>query len=205
MSKKSFNKMAGVFGVASPVLAFVLIGLAISRAAWFTWTGNALSDLGVHEESAWLFNSGLFLSGILTVIFAFGVIRFYGTKAAGRSGAFFLLLAGVFLAAIGVFPETAPNNIHYIVSVAFFSALPLSLFLQSLTLITSTAGRSLGTFTLVMAIIALLPWVIWTAFKPYSGVAIPELVSAIAAALWSITMGIKLMRVQSPFDRFKAA
>ncbi|MEM2102957.1 MAG: DUF998 domain-containing protein [Candidatus Bathyarchaeia archaeon] len=194
MSYKSVNKVAGVSGVLSPVLAFVLIGLAISRASWFTWTDNALSDLGVHEESALLFNSGLILSGILTVIFAFGVMRFYGTKSVGRSGTFFLLLAGIFLAAIGVFPETAPNNIHYIVSVAFFGALPLSLFIQSAALMTSTASRSFGVFTLVMAIVALSPWAIWTAFKPYSGVAIPELISAVAAALWSITMGTKLIR-----------
>jgi len=190
--------MVGVFGVLSPVLAFVLIGLAISRASWFSWSENALSDLGVHDESALLFNSGLILSGILTVIFAFGVIRFYGTKAVGRSGAFFLLLAGVFLAAIGVFPETTPNNIHYIVSVAFFAAFPLSLFIQTAALIPSTESRNLGVFTLVMAIIALSSWVIWTALKPYRGVAIPELVSAIAAALWSITMGVKLIRQAEP-------
>ncbi|MDH7595890.1 MAG: DUF998 domain-containing protein [Candidatus Bathyarchaeia archaeon] len=182
----------------SPVLAFVLIGLAISGASWFSWSENALSDLGVHDESALLFNSGLILSGILTVIFAFGVIRFYGAKTVGRSGAFFLLLAGIFLAAIGVFPETAPNNIHYIVSVAFFAALPLSLFIQTAALISSTESRNFGVFTLVMGIIALSSWAIWAALKPYRGVAIPELVSAIAAALWSISMGVKLIHQAEP-------
>lgn len=191
-------KLAGFFGVISPVLTFILIGLAISQASWFSWTENALSDLGVHAESATLFNGGLILGGTLTMVFAFGMTRFYGTQAVGRGGAFFLVLAGTFLASIGVFPETAPNNIHYIVSVAFFSMLPLSLLFQSVALLQKPQNRTLGAFTLIIALITLISWAIWIPLKPYTGVAIPELVSAMAAAVWSITLGIKLMRQPEP-------
>jgi hypothetical membrane protein len=45
-----------------------------------------------------------------------------------------------------------------------------------------------------MAIIAVIPWAIWTPLKPYRGVAIPELISALAAATWSIGMGTTLLR-----------
>jgi hypothetical membrane protein len=175
-------------------LTFILISLAISQASWFSWTGNALSDLGVHEESAVLFNSGLIIGGILTIIFAFGVMCFYQNQTVGRDGAFFLLLAGIFLAFIGIFPETAPNNIHYIVSVAFFAAFPMSFLFQSASLLSTPTHRKLGAFTLIMAIIAFISWAIWFPLKPYRGVAIPELVSALAAATWSIVMGSTLLR-----------
>ena len=198
MPDSSFIKLASFFGIINPILTFILIGLAISQASWFSWTENALSDLGVHAESATLFNSGLILGGILTLVFAFGMLRFYGDQAVGRGGAFFLLLAGIFLASIGIFPETAPNNIHYVVSVAFFAALPLSLLFQSVALLQKPKNRTLGAFTLAMAIIALIPWTIWIPLKPYRGVAIPELVSAAAAAFWSISMGTKLMRQREP-------
>ena len=187
-------RASGVFGIIGPILAFILMFLSISQAPWFTWTGNALSDLGVHEESALLFNSGLIVSGILDIVFAFGIMRFYQDHRVGRDGAFFLLLAGIFLASIGVFPETTPNNIHYIVSVAFFAMFPVSLLIQSASLLSTPARRKLGAFTLIMAIIAILPWAIWEPLKPYRGVAIPELVSALAVATWSIMMGSTLLR-----------
>lgn len=191
----SSSKLSAYCGMISPILTFVLIGLAISQASsWFSWTGNALSDLGVHEESAVLFNSGLIIGGILTIIFAFGVMRFYQNQTIGKNGAFFLLLAGIFLASIGIFPETAPNNIHYIVSVAFFAALPMSLLIQSVALMQTPTNRKLGIFTLAIAITAIMPWAIWIPLKPYEGVAIPELISATAAATWSIIMGSTLLR-----------
>ncbi len=187
-------KLSAYFGMISPILTFILIDLAIFYAPWFSWTGNALSDLGVHEESAALFNSGLIIGGILNIIFAFGVMRFYQNQTVGKDGTFFLLLAGIFLASIGIFPETAPNNIHYIVSVAFFAAFPMSLLIQSVALMQTPKNRKLGIFTLAIAIIAIIPWAIWMPLKPYEGVAIPELVSATAAATWSIIMGLTLLR-----------
>jgi hypothetical protein len=76
----------GLFGIISPILAFILISLAISQASsWFSWTGNALSDLGVHKESAVLFNSGLIIGGILSIVFAFGVMRFYQNQTSAET------------------------------------------------------------------------------------------------------------------------
>ncbi|HVP92569.1 MAG TPA: DUF998 domain-containing protein [Acidobacteriota bacterium] len=188
-------KLKAYCGIISPILTFIFISLAISQtSSWFSWTGNALSDLGIHEESAVLFNSGLIIGGVLNIVFAFGVMRFYQNQTVGRDGAFFLLLAGIFLASIGIFPETAPNNIHYIVSVAFFAALPMSLLIQSAALLSASARRKLGAFTLIMAVATVIPWAIWVPLKPYRGVAIPELISALAAATWSIGMGTTLLR-----------
>jgi len=187
-------RVSSVLGIIGPVFTFILIFSAISQAPWFTWTGNALSDLGVHEESALLFNSGLIIGGILDVVFAFGVMRFYQNRRIGRDGAFFLLLASIFLTSIGIFPETTPNNIHFIVSVAFFAMFPVSLLIQSAAMLAMPTHKKLGAFTIIMAIVAIIPWTIWIPLKPYRGVAIPELVSALAAATWSIVMSSTLLK-----------
>jgi hypothetical membrane protein len=195
MVQRKSLRLAGSFGIISPILTFILIGLAISQASsWFSWTGNALSDLGVHEVSAALFNVGLIIGGILNTIFAFGVIQFYRNQTVGKDGAFFLLLAGIFLTSIGVFPENSPNNIHYIVSVAFFSTLSMSFLIQAVALIQTPANRRLGILTLIIALTTIIPWAIWLPLKPYQGVAIPELISTLAAATWSITMGIRMLQ-----------
>jgi hypothetical membrane protein len=67
-------KAAGLCGVATPIIVLPLILLSISYSPWFSWTRNALSDLGVHE-AAILFNSSLMIGGVLALAFAFGLMQ----------------------------------------------------------------------------------------------------------------------------------
>jgi len=70
-------KISGACGILTPIVAFTCIFLAIASYPEFSWTGNALSDLGVQEGvTAVLFNSGLIFSGILALIFASGLLIF---------------------------------------------------------------------------------------------------------------------------------
>jgi len=178
-------------GVLSPIAAFVLVSLAILISPWWSWTENALSDLGVDGTNALLFNSGLILSAILFFIFVLGGLkRFFQNQVIGRIGVFFLVLVAVFLFLIGVFPEPTPYRLHIIVSVGFFATLVLSLLILAAALLRIPSERKIGVFTLTLAIIALLPWVIP---NPWKGVAIPELVAALAEAVWSVTMSIRLL------------
>jgi hypothetical membrane protein len=172
-------------------MAFILISLAILVSPWWTWTENALSDLGVDGINALLFNSGLILGAILFFIFILGGLkRFFQNQTVGRIGVFFLLLVAVFLFLIGVFPEPTPYRLHIIVSVGFFATLVLSLLILATAMLRIPSERKLGAFTLLLAIIALLPWVVP---NPWEGVAIPELIAALAGTAWSVTMSIRLL------------
>jgi len=66
-------RLAGFCGLTNPVIVFMLIALSISYSPWFSWTENALSDLGVHGIAAILFNSGLIIGGVLAITFAIGL------------------------------------------------------------------------------------------------------------------------------------
>ena len=95
-------KISGVSGVLAPLVAFTFISLAITSHPQFSWTGNALSDLGVVEGvTAVLFNSGLIIGGILAIIFASGLFIFLRNRVLGRIGAFIFTLAALALVAIG--------------------------------------------------------------------------------------------------------
>ena len=79
MNLKNVNwlKISGVCGILTPLVAFTFISLAIASSPQFSWTDNALSDLGVVEGvTAVLFNSGLIIGGILAIIFASGLFIF---------------------------------------------------------------------------------------------------------------------------------
>lgn len=84
------------------------------------WTENALSDLGVQESfTATLFNYGLIISGIMTLVFASGLLALLHKKTFGKVGSFTFMFATLALIAIGAFPENA-RPMHYLASVLLF-------------------------------------------------------------------------------------
>jgi len=181
-------KVSGLCGIISPILVLTFISLAISYSPWFSWTENALSDLGVQGTAAVLFNSGLVIGGTLAIIFATGLRKILVNPTLGSAGTLLLILDAVTLIAIGIFPETA-GVIHLYVSVAFFALLPISLFLIGTSVMQKPSERSLGLFTILVGIFVATVWAL-----PRGGAAIPELLAALAASMWSIVSGIKILK-----------
>src|SRR3990170_4206434 len=118
-------------GISTPVFAFVFIALSILTYPQFSWTNNALSDLGiVPGATASLFNYGLIVSGFFALNFAIGLYKFLDKNVLGKVGAVIFAAAGFSLEGIGWTPENVhPFNLptHYFFSVAFFSLVPISL------------------------------------------------------------------------------
>jgi len=176
-------KAAGLCGVAAPIVALSCIFLAISLSPWFSWSANALSDLGVGG-AAWLFNSGLVVGGILTMAFAIGMLQSFAGRLR-KLGAAVFLMSAISLMGIGVFSESA-GTIHFYVSVAFFALTPISLLLMGAGYALAES-KKFGLLTAVIGVLVALPW----AFG-WSAVAVPEMLSAIAATAWSAIQGVKL-------------
>ncbi len=182
-------RISGVSGVLTPLIAFTFILLAIACYPQFSWTENALSDLGVQEgATAVLFNTGLIVSGILAILFAIGLFRFLQENPFGRVGALVFVLDAFALTAIGVFPENV-KPIHYYASVILFTLFPISMLFLG-TAFLRTSNRKLAFFTFIAAIVAAIVWTI-----PFSkGVAIPETLSALSVSMWSIVLGCKMLK-----------
>jgi hypothetical membrane protein len=188
----SWIRLSGIAGILSPIIALTCILLSISSYPGFSWTDNALSDLGVQGGvTAPLFNYGLIISGVLALIFATGLFKFFTSVGAGRMSALILTAATAALVSIGIFTENA-GPVHYYVSVGFFMLFSLSAFTLAVALI-RTRMMKLGLFTLIVALIASVPWVLQF-FSPYvPNVAIPEAISATAASLCSIVLGLNML------------
>jgi hypothetical membrane protein len=186
-SKQTFLRVAGLCGVIGPLVALSCIALAVERSPWFSWTGNALSDLGARENSSALFNSGLIVGGALIVVFALGLRESLKGRAIGNAGALAFLLTAAALCSVGIFPETA-GDIHSYVSVAFFVLLVISLWLVGVALV-QLGERGLGLVIIIAGDVAAAVW----AF-PWPAEAIPELIAALAASACSITLGVRLFK-----------
>jgi len=197
MGSKNVNwlKISGVSGILAPIVAFTFILLAIALSPQFSWTGNALSDLGVQEGvTAILFNFGLIIGGISALVFASGLFVLQKTML-GRIGVFIFVLAALAFMAIGVFSENAEPT-HYYVSVTFFVLFPISMFVIGAAFLL-TAKLKMGFFTFLAAIVAALVWIMQWTIGFGSDVAIPETLSGLSASIWLMVLGFKMLREAS--------
>jgi len=71
--EKAASRVAPWTAVVAAVVAFGAILTATLVAPWFSWTGNALSDLGHHDRAtATVFNGGLMAAGLVGAVFPYG-------------------------------------------------------------------------------------------------------------------------------------
>ena len=178
------RRIAAVSGVASTGLALGGIALAVAAAPWFSWTGAALSDLGVAADPLVraAFNAGLLLGGIAALPYA----RALWTAAGDRLGRLVALLFGLtalLLAGVGAFP--ADTAAHVPVALSFFSVLTATVALDGTCRI-RTAG---GAAAVLAAVAHLAGWFLWVAVLDVGdGIAVPELVGALVLAAWVLAL-----------------
>ena len=192
--KVVYQRMGAVAGIAAPILAFTCIIVAIASYSAFSWTNNALSDLGIIPGiTGPLFNFGLYASGFLALNFAaFGLFAYFGRSWVGKIGATAFAATTLALMAIGIFNESFSGT-HYAVSVAFFVLGPISLFINTCAF-GLAHQRRMVVFSLSIGIIAALPWLLLFAFNYVPNVAIPEFVSGLAVSVWTIVLAKKMLR-----------
>jgi hypothetical membrane protein len=183
--------------MVTPVLAFTCILTAIASYPAFSWTNNALSDLGVIAGvTGPLFNFGLYSSGLFALNFAvFGLFNYLGGRWVGKVGAAVFAAAGLALMGIGFFPENVVPT-HYLFSVAFFVLLPISLLVLTGAFAFKRRTR-MALYTLAVAVVAALPWILYFSVHYVSGVAIPEAVSGLAGGAWAVVLGYKMFKAAS--------
>ena len=179
--------------MATPIIAFVFILSAIATAPKFSWTDNALSDLGVMTyPTNVIFNAGLIISGMLAMIFAVGLYLSFNESVLGRCGATIFLFCAIALFAIGVFSENM-EPMHVFASVAFFGLFPISMCVLMFAYFT-LGSQKRAVFTITAAAFAALVWVVEFLFRYVPGVAIPETLSALSVSLWTMVIGFMISR-----------
>ncbi len=189
------TRVSGVCGIASPLVGLTVISVAVASSPWFSWTENDLSVLGVEGSTTLLFNRGLILAGLLSLIFAIGLRKNLLSSRPGQLGVVSLLLGSVALSAAGIFPRTI-NLPHDAASIAFFVFIALGLLLVGVAAI-AASKMTRGVLSVIAGafVIALLkaPW-------PWSGGAIEQFLACIPWSLWTMAVGVRLLMRASLID-----
>lgn len=188
------QRIGAASGIIAPIIAFSCILTALASYPAFSWTNNALSDLGIIPGiTGPLFNFGLCASGFLGFNFAiFGLLTCIGKNWVGKIGAITYAAATIALIAIGVFNESYSGT-HFAVSVAFFMLTPIALFIITCAYWLAQ-NRRIAVFTALAGIAAALPWLLLFAFSYVPNVAIPEFISGLAVSVWNIILGYRLTK-----------
>lgn len=170
----------GLFvAVMSVTIPLLFVGVSAIVYNWFNpdsgfnLYSNALSDLGhaVKSNVAWIFNLGLSLGGLLTVIFATKYVT-----SLNKLLSYLLSLIGYALVLVAVYDEVY-GALHFWVSVMLFTLI---------LLLTLMCGLLLKSPILKLAALVLIPvniifWTFHFAMKIPPGAAIPELISIFTA------------------------
>jgi len=132
------RSIAGVCGITSQFAGVIVILVTVSSSPWFSWTENYISVLGVEGSATMLFNSGLILIGVLSLVFAVGLgTSLLSGGLLGQSGMVSLILGSSAIAAMGIFPRTTGLP-HDLASLAFFVFVALALLLIGAMAITTS-------------------------------------------------------------------
>lgn len=177
------EKLGALLGIIGPLVAYIAIGLSIYLSPSFSWYKNALSDLGHAQRSnvAPIFNFGLLLSGFLVTMYS---IRFLANRAkyTGIAVAF----SAFMLQAIAAFDEIY-GFIHYIVSVLFFVSAGISCIIYFI--------EEKSVLSIIAFLVGLIAWLTYWFGLYKAGVAVPEIISAIAVTSCIIQSALKILGI----------
>ena len=199
---RTLRQVAGVCGLLCVIIASSSVALAIFYSPGnFSFTQNWLSDLGGTSYAGFnaasrdivsspttelIFNSGLVVGGVFTVIFSFGLLSDAHSRAF-RRGAVCMIIGAVWFIAIGLVPEPL-GIMHDIVTIlcAIFCAAAACLCGGSLI---ASSEKPLGFFSIALGIIALIGISLYLYFR-----ATAEMVFVTAISLWIVIFSIRMLR-----------
>ena len=183
------RRVTAVCGIISQLVGLTaLLLVVISNSLWFSWTEEHISAFGVEGSARALFNGGLVLAGIFSIIFAIGLGRCLLSGRLGQLATGSLILGSAAVFAMGVFPRTW-DFAHGASATAFFVCITLALLFIGAAAITASQvmwGLLSITAAVLVAAFLLIP-------GPLAGGAITQLFAYLPWSLWMIAFGVMLL------------
>ena len=176
-------RIFGYVATVVPLLFTLLWILSASIDGSWKFGVNSLSDMGISDNavSAFLFNFGCMITGIMGMFVGFGLFE-YGRRTL-KVGGIIYIIGMLFLSLVGVF--TLDNfNMHFIVATTFSVAGGIGIVVSSISDWKVSWYLYADVFLIATAVIFTLttPFEMW------------EPVATIASMTWVFITGIKMLR-----------
>jgi len=194
-------------GFLFPIVLLLFYMLAISFSPHFDFTENWFSDLGgiipsstlyIRPQAttpfvALIYNIGLVISGILGLVFAYG-LRKSILVPSGRLGALFFSFGSLSLLSAGIIPISF-GIFHSIICKSFFVLMPLSILFIGITILNSHQ-RLLGYFTIILGLGSLLFGDVLIIYRAMS-----EVIALFSLTVFNIIYAMKIWKRNSLFSK----
>jgi len=180
-------RVGAASGLAAIVAWVSLYLVAVALYPGYSIVDNYLSDLG-HPSLApgyWAFNAADILAGILFIPYGLAVGSVLRTRL-GKVGGAFVVLTGMGLILVGVFPEDSPYGLHFVASLAFFLLLTASAAALAIPFHTSPAFGRLAGYLAGATVAASV------AFLASGGSKLLEHVAVYAGLIWGAWTAVRL-------------
>jgi hypothetical membrane protein len=188
-ARSGFNslRLGGLLFFVGGAQFLLLTTLAESLYPNYSVRNNFLSDLGVVEPSGTVWNTSIFLSGLLFLIGAYLLFRSFGRPQ--RLALAMYVLAGVGAMATGLLNENAFPDLHQIVSlIAFiFGGISAIVTYRLVQVPFKYVSPLLGAFTLVSLVLLI------ARFRQQFGNGLMERLVAFPEIIWLMAFGGYLM------------
>ncbi len=170
----------GIFG---PIISLLLVFLDIFLSPWFSWSSNALSDLGVAKYG-FIFNGSLIFEAIINTAIFLYIYGYYKS----RIGFPMVIIAGISLGLVGIFNEHY-HPFHTIFALIYFILFPLGIVFLAPSISNKRPYRISSILIAILALIVIVTGVLISDGVIHVsgiGLAIPETVEAALLALWIV-------------------
>lgn len=185
-------RIAGISGIIASTLPLIMVFASTMLEKSFSWNKNALSDIGV-SQTAWLFNIGLIIGGLLNLLFAFGLRNYLGKIRWLKIGVSLLIVSSISLALVGVFTENY-SIIHALVALGYLLLAPVAIICIG----QEVKSKKFGKISLTLGIIALLAIfglpVITFVVNLQIGFAVSEFAESLLLSIWTFWVSINLLQ-----------
>jgi hypothetical membrane protein len=179
--------IGSICGILAPIIFLIFYFISLSQSPWYEFGGNYLSDLGVGE-GAWAFNTGDIIAGLLAIPFALSIWHTLKPGWLPLIGSITCILGGIALVGVGIFTEDF-GDIHFAVSVMFFSMAALFQILLAWPLIKSPKTKKAGYIVAALTIGTIIVAASIGA-NPLS-----ETIAVFEILIWVLIVGIQVLLV----------
>jgi hypothetical membrane protein len=172
-------RLAEYLAYSMPIIFVVGLAYVVSQNPWFSFTHNALSDMGsLHNPKGYIFNDLV----MTTAAVGFGAAVLFMTK--GHAYLLPFAMAALFL--VGVFPEEL--KWHGPSAVLFYLLALLDITVVGLKMYASGSGA--GALWSILGMLTLITIVLMAKYRwPVRGLAVPELIGAVVILSWVVYLG----------------
>lgn len=164
VSARSPDALLVLFGIAGPPLLALVIVAAGLLYPGYDHATQYISELGAAGSPvAGLTNAGFVLFGLCIALFGVGLFRVPAFGASGKSAALLVILTGLAIAAVGLFPcdvgceaVSATGELHTLAGIASFAFLFLAYVLLFVQVAVSRDLRFLRPFLVAIPVMGIV-------------------------------------------------